>query len=45
MGTGVAKNGLDRGSTVDISGDLYMVSLSDGRYVDSFYENQLERAW
>ncbi len=33
------------GTIIDINGDLYMVSLSDGRQVDSYYENQLERAW
>ena len=33
------------GTVIDINGDLYMVSLSDGRHVDSYYENQLERAW
>ena len=30
---------------VDINGDLYMVLMSDGLRVDSFYEDQLERAW
>ena len=33
------------GTIIDINGDLYMVSLSDERHVDSYYENQLERAW
>lgn len=33
------------GTIVDINGDLYMVSLKDGRYVDSYPESQLERAW
>lgn len=33
------------GTIIDINGDLYMVSLFDGRHVDSYYENQLERAW
>lgn len=33
------------GTIVDINGDLYMVSLKDGGYVDSFSESQLERAW
>ena len=33
------------GTIVDINGDLYMVSLKDGGYVDSYYESQLERAW
>lgn len=33
------------GIIIDINGDLYMVSISDGRHVDSYYENQLEKAW
>ncbi len=33
------------GTVIDINGDLYMVSLSDGGYVDSYTESQLERAW
>lgn len=33
------------GTIIDINGDLYMVSMSDGLRVDSFYEDQLERAW
>jgi hypothetical protein len=33
------------GTIVDINGDLYMVSLKDGGYVDSYSESQLERAW
>ena len=33
------------GIVIDINGDLYMVSLSDGGYVDSYTESQLERAW
>ena len=33
------------GTIVDINGDLYMVSLKDGGYVDSFTESQLDRAW
>lgn len=32
------------GTVIDINGDLYMVSLSGGS-VDSYSENQLERAW
>ena len=32
------------GMVIDINGDLYMVSLSSGS-VDSYSENQLERAW
>lgn len=33
------------GTIIDINGDLYMVSLNDGGYVDSFEESQLEKAW
>ena len=33
------------GTVIDINGDLYMVSLSNGGYVDSYTESQLERAW
>ena len=33
------------GTIIDINGDLYMVSLNDGGYVDSFYESQIEKAW
>lgn len=33
------------GTIVDINGDLYMVSLKDSGYVDSFTESQLDRAW
>lgn len=33
------------GTIVDINGDLYMVSLKDGGYVDSYTESQLEKAW
>lgn len=33
------------GTIIDINGDLYMVSLNDGGYVDSFTESQIERAW
>lgn len=33
------------GTVVDINGDLYMVSLNDGGYVDSYTEDQLDRAW
>ena len=32
------------GTVIDINGDLYMVLLSSGS-VDSYSENQLERAW
>lgn len=33
------------GTIVDINGDLYMVSLKDGGFVDSYSESQLEKAW
>ena len=33
------------GTVIDINGDLYMVSLNDGGYVDSYKESQLDRAW
>lgn len=33
------------GTIIDINGGLYMVSLNDGRTVDSFPESDLEKAW
>lgn len=33
------------GTIIDINGGLYMVSLDDGRTVDSFPESDLEKAW
>lgn len=33
------------GIVVDINGNTYMVSIHDGDYVDSYYEDQLEKAW
>ena len=33
------------GTIIDINGDLYMVSMNDGGYVDSYTEDQLDRAW
>lgn len=33
------------GTIIDVNGGLYMVSLNDGRTVDSFLESDLERAW
>ena len=33
------------GTIVDINGNLYMVSMNDGGYVDSYTEDQLDRAW
>lgn len=32
------------GTIIDINGDLYMVSLKDGGYVDSYSESQLEKS-
>ena len=31
------------GYITDINGDLYTVSLDDGMFIDSYYENELER--
>lgn len=33
------------GTIVDINGDLCMVSMNDGGHVDSYTEDQLDRAW
>ena len=33
------------GTVIDINGDLYMVSMNSGAQVDSYYEDQLEKAW
>ena len=33
------------GTVVDINGGLIMVSLDDGRHVDSYTASQLEKAW
>lgn len=33
------------GTIIDINGPLYMVSLNNGRHVDSYDESQLEKAW
>ena len=33
------------GTVIDINGDLYMVRYGDKRKVDSFTENQLEKAF
>lgn len=33
------------GTIIDINGGLYMVSMDDGRTVDSFPESDLEKAW
>ncbi len=33
------------GYIIDKNGDLYMVSLNDGQYVDSYTADQLEKCW
>lgn len=33
------------GTIIDVNGDLYMVSMSDGKHVDSYSESQLEKVW
>ena len=33
------------GYIIDIDNSLYMVSLNDGEYVDSYTEDQLEECW
>lgn len=33
------------GYIVDKNGNLYMVSLNDGGYVDSYTSDQLEKSW
>lgn len=33
------------GYIIDKNGDLYMVSLKDGNYVDSYTAEQLEKCW
>lgn len=33
------------GTIIDVNGGLYMVSMNDGRTVDSFPESDLERVW
>lgn len=33
------------GYIIDKNGNLYMVSLKDGKYVDSYEESQLEKTW
>ena len=33
------------GTIVDINENLYMVSMNDGGYVDSYSEDQIEKAW
>lgn len=33
------------GYIIDKNGDLYMVSINNGQYVDSYNSNQLEKCW
>lgn len=33
------------GYIIDKNGDLYMVSLKDGQYVDSYNASDLEKCW
>lgn len=33
------------GYIIDKNGSLYMVSLEDGQYVDSYTADQLEKCW
>ena len=33
------------GYIIDKNGDLYMVSINDGQYVDSYSADQLEKTW
>lgn len=33
------------GYIIDKNGDLYMVSINNGQYVDSYLENELEKTW
>ncbi len=33
------------GYIIDKNGDLYMVSINDGQYVDSYEANDLEKCW
>lgn len=33
------------GYIIDKNGSLYMVSLNDGQYVDSYTADQLEKCW
>ncbi len=35
----------EEGTIIDINGQYYMVSTHNGRHVDSYTEDQLERAW
>ena len=33
------------GYIIDKNGDLYMVSINDGAYIDSYSSEQLEKCW
>lgn len=33
------------GYIIDKNGDLYMVSINNGQYVDSYSANDLEKTW
>lgn len=33
------------GYIIDKNGDLYMVSINDGQYVDSYLADDLEKIW
>lgn len=33
------------GYIIDKNGDLYMVSINDGQYVDSYNASDLEKCW
>lgn len=33
------------GYIIDKNGDLYMVSINNGQYVDSYSADQLEKTW
>lgn len=39
------KNRGQEGYIIDKNGNLYMVSLNDGQYVDSYTADQLEKCW
>lgn len=33
------------GYVISVDGDMYMVSIHDGEFVDSYYADQLEKCW
>lgn len=35
----------EEGYIIDKNGDLYMVSVKNGEFVDSYTENDLEKCW